>query len=308
MLILIKGVFLQGEHALIKNIIDEIETVVIGKREKITLALSAFLAGGHLLIEDLPGVGKTTLAKVFSKVLGLDFNRIQFTSDLLPSDIIGVEYYDIKGADFHFKKGPIFTSVLLADEINRASSKTQSALLEAMAEHQVSIDNHTHQLPYPFFVIATKNPFEEAGVFKMPSSQLDRFIATLSLGYADPINERAILKGEHLLNLDTLKSFETSQILALIKKRETVYLNDEILDRIQSIVTLSRETTLFKYGLSTRGALALVQMSKAYALIQNRDYVIPDDVDSVLACVVHHRLETLSDASKTAHAQILALL
>ncbi len=296
------------QNELIHAILDEIEKVVVGKRDKIELALAAFLAGGHLLIEDLPGVGKTTLAKTFSQVMGLNFGRIQFTSDLLPSDIIGVEYYDLKSAQFHFKPGPIFTSILLVDEINRASAKTQSALLEAMAEHQVSIENKTHQLSAPFFVIATKNPYEENGVFKMPSSQLDRFICTISLGYADAKSERAILERGVINPKIELKSFDKEQVLGLLSSAKSIHLNDEILDLIQEIIRHSRESSLFKYGLSTRGALALVQLSKAYAFIQNRDFVIPDDITAILPSVLAQRLESLDDHHESAAKKILELI
>jgi MoxR-like ATPase len=211
-----RDIRLQENHTLIHAIIDEIEKAVIGKRDKIELAMAAFLSGGHLLIEDMPGVGKTTLAKALARVLGLEFGRIQFTSDLLPADIIGVNYFDVKSGEFRFKKGPIFSSILLADEINRATPKTQSALLEAMAEHQVSVENTTYPLADPFFVIATKNPFEESGVFAMPSSQLDRFVCTISLGYADEESERTILRQDEQEWSLGLKTFEHEEVMKLL--------------------------------------------------------------------------------------------
>ena len=300
---------MQESHTLIHTIIDEIEKIVIGKRDKIELAMAAFLSGGHLLIEDMPGVGKTTLAKALAQVLGLDFGRIQFTSDLLPADIIGVNYFDVKSGEFRFKKGPIFSSVLLADEINRATPKTQSALLEAMAEHQVSVENKTYLLEQPFFVIATKNPYEESGVFTMPSSQLDRFVCTISLGYADKASEREILRQGNLSRSNDLKTFEKDEILHLLSLSQNVHVSDEILDLIQNIIEVSREHGLFEYGLSTRGALALLQLSKAYAIIRGRDFVTPNDVTDVLEPVVVHRLElTNRDNSESASKKILSLI
>lgn len=300
---------MKESHTLIHAIIDEIEKVVIGKRDKIELAMAAFLSGGHLLIEDMPGVGKTTLAKAIAQVLGLDFGRIQFTSDLLPADIIGVNYYDVKSGEFLFKKGPIFSSVLLADEINRATPKTQSALLEAMAERQVSVENSTYPLPDPFFVIATKNPFEESGVFSMPSSQLDRFVCTISLGYADGESEREILRQGEERGLHALKTFDNEEVLKLLEMSKKVHVSDEILDLVQSIIKVSREHGLFTYGLSTRGALALLQLAKAYAVVRGRDFVIPNDVTDVLEPVVIHRLELSNrDHSEPASKKILSLI
>ena len=300
---------MQKNVELIHTIIDEIEKVLIGKRNKIELAVAAFLSGGHLLIEDMPGVGKTSLAKALSHVLGLEFGRIQFTSDLLPADIIGVNYYNVKTGEFNFKKGPIFSSLLLADEINRATPKTQSALLEAMAESQVSVENQTYILPTPFFVIATKNPYEESGVFKMPSSQLDRFVCTLSIGYADKLSEREILKQANITQHSDLKVFERDDVLDLLSLAKVVHVSDEILDMIQDITEVSRESGVFEFGLSTRGSLALLQLSKAYALIKNRDFVTPDDISAVLESVVIHRLELKEHAStESASEKILSLI
>jgi len=304
-----REIIVQNNVDLIHTIIDEIEKVVIGKRDKIALAVAAFLSGGHLLIEDMPGVGKTTLAKALSHVLGLEFGRIQFTSDLLPSDIIGVNYYNVKTGEFNFKKGPIFSSLLLADEINRATPKTQSALLEAMAESQVSVENHTYELSHPFFVIATKNPYEESGVFKMPSSQLDRFVCTLSIGYANKESEREILKRGNLSQTSDLKVFEREEILHLLTLSQEVHVSDEILDMIQNITEVSRESGLFEFGLSTRGSLALLQLSKAYALIQGRDFVTPNDISATLESVVIHRLELIEhDSTESASEKILSLI
>jgi len=297
----------QESHTLIHNIIDEVEKIIIGKRDKIELAMAAFLSQGHLLIDDMPGVGKTTLAKTLATVLGLDFGRIQFTSDLLPSDIIGVNFYDVKTGAFTFKKGPIFNAVLLADEINRATPKTQSALLEAMAEQQVSVEGISHQLPQPFFVIATKNPYEEAGVFKMPSSQLDRFICTISLGYADKVSEREILSGGK--KEITLHQYKYEEVYQLLKTAQEIFVSDKILDLVQDIVAVSRQEGLFMYGLSTRAALALINLSKSYALIRGRDFVTPNDVTDILEPVVLHRLEFKErDHSSSATETILSLI
>jgi MoxR-like ATPase len=304
-----RDICLQENHTLIHAIIDEIEKAVIGKRGKIELAMAAFLSGGHLLIEDMPGVGKTTLAKALARVLGLEFGRIQFTSDLLPADIIGVNYFDVKSGEFRFKKGPIFSSILLADEINRATPKTQSALLEAMAERQVSVENTTYPLADPFFVIATKNPFEESGVFAMPSSQLDRFVCTISLGYADEDSERTILRQDEQEWSLGLKTFGHDEVMKLLRLSKKVHVSDAILDLIQSIIKVSREDGLFEYGLSTRGALAIVQLSKAHAVIRGRDFVTPNDVTDILEPVVVHRLEFINrDDSESASKKILSLV
>ena len=282
----------------INQIIDEVEKHIKGKTQKVQLALCAFLADGHILIEDLPGVGKTSLAKVFSRVLGLDYSRVQFTSDLLPSDILGINYFDVKTSSFSFKPGPIFSQFLLADEINRATPKTQSALLEAMEEHQVSIDTQTIKLPQPFFVMATKNPFEEAGTFALPSSQLDRFAISFSLGYPDKEAERSILMQNSSLNLDHLQSIESSSIDALKEAVESVHISDTLLDYLQEILSFTRESNLYTSGISTRGAIALTKLSRSWALLQGRDYVIPSDINFLLPFVTAHRLQS-KEASKT---------
>ncbi len=281
----------------INYIIDEIEKRIVGKREKIQLALCAFLANGHLLIEDLPGVGKTTLAKVFSRVLGLEYSRVQFTSDLLPSDILGVNYFDTTSSSFRFKKGPIFSQFLLADEINRATPKTQSALLEAMEEHQISVDGNTMPLPEPFFVMATKNPYEEVGTFELPSSQLDRFAISFSLGYPDKEAERSILGSSSQLALDQLQSVDINVINELRSSVNQVHISDDLLDYLQEILAFTRDSGLYVQGISTRGALALSRLAKAWALIQNRDYVIPSDLVFLLPYVTAHRLKSKEGSS-----------
>ena len=272
-------------------IIDSIETHLVGKREVIALSLATFFAGGHLLLEDIPGVGKTTLAKHLSQALGLDYGRIQFTSDMLPSDILGVNYYNQKEGNFIFKKGPVFTSFLLADEINRSMPKTQSALLQAMEEGIVTIDTTPYILPKPFFVIGTQNPHEEVGTFPLPNSQLDRFMCSFGIGYPDKVSERAILKGETKEHQKTLNALLSGQeIKNYMQKASKVLLSDILLDFLQDIISFTRESGLFEYGLSTRGALALTAMVKSWAMLQERSYATADDVQMVTGIVCRHRL------------------
>ncbi|MBT8343192.1 MAG: AAA family ATPase [Sulfurovum sp.] len=273
-------------------LIDAIETHLVGKRETIALSLATFFAGGHLLLEDIPGVGKTTLAKHLSQVLGLDFGRIQFTSDMLPSDILGVNYYNQKEGSFIFKKGPVFTSFLLADEINRSMPKTQSALLQAMEEGVISIDGKPYTLPMPFFVMGTQNPHEEVGTFPLPTSQLDRFMCSFGIGYPDRVSEREILKGEtgHSSSIsDTLLT--PQQIHSYMKQATEITLSDILLDFLQEIIAYTRESGIFEYGLSTRGALSLTAMTKSWSMLQGRTYATADDLQSVTSVVCSHRLK-----------------
>lgn len=272
-------------------IIDAIEKHLIGKREPIALALGTFFAKGHLLLEDIPGVGKTTLAKHLSQVLGLDFGRIQFTSDMLPSDILGINYYNQKEGNFVFRKGPIFTSFLLADEINRSMPKTQSALLQAMEEGIVTIDTVPYKLSQPFFVVGTQNPHEEVGTFPLPNSQLDRFMCSFGLGYPDKVSEREILKG----NTGTHESQSTAlltpeQIDLYMQKAKDVTLSDTLLDFLQDVIAYTRQSGVFEAGLSTRGALSLTAMMKSWAMLQGRSYATADDLQMVTAKVCAHRL------------------
>jgi MoxR-like ATPase len=270
-------------------LISAIASQLYGKEHSIALALAAFFAKGHLLVEDIPGVGKTTLAKALASLLGLEFNRIQFTSDLLPSDILGINYFDQKKSDFVFKKGPIFTQFLLADEINRSMPKTQSALLEAMEEGNVTIDGERYTLQLPFFVMGTQNPFEEVGTFKLPDSQLDRFICSMSIGYPSQEAERDILlrKSPKPLPDNTMTLEDIKKIQDDVTQ---VHLSDALLDYLQSIITLSRNGVYFTHGLSTRGAIALAQMTRSWAYLHGRDYAIPDDVTEVAPYVCAHRL------------------
>ncbi len=271
-------------------IVDAVESRLLGKRHAATLTLAAFFAGGHVLLEDIPGVGKTTLAKTFAAVMGLDFGRIQFTSDLLPSDIVGVSYFDRKSGGFVLKKGPIFTQFLLADEINRSMPKTQSALLEAMEEHHVTIDGTSHPLPEPFFVIATQNPFEEVGTFPLPHSQLDRFLCSFGIGYPDPASERDILTGTRSA-AGTIRPMITPDERRRYRKLVAdVRLGEPLLDLLQRLIAFTRDSGLFTHGLSTRGALALTGMTRAWAALHGRDYAIPDDIPAVAGEVCVHRL------------------
>jgi MoxR-like ATPase len=271
-------------------IISAVASQLYGKESRIKLALAAFFAKGHLLVEDIPGVGKTTLAKALANVLGLQFGRIQFTSDLLPSDILGVNYFDQKKSDFVFKKGPIFTQFLLADEINRSMPKTQSALLEAMEEESVTIDGKKYELQTPFFVMGTQNPYEEVGTFKLPHSQLDRFICAMDIGYPDPKAERNVLARKALPALSDKNLLSNEEILDIQEMVTKVQLSEALLDYLQKIIEVSRNGVYFVHGLSTRGALALAQMTRSWAYLHGRDYAIPDDVMAVVPYVCLHRL------------------
>jgi MoxR-like ATPase len=271
--------------------------VLLGKADQVRLALACLLAGGHLLIEDLPGMGKTLLSHALAKVLGLSYNRIQFTSDVLPADIIGTSIFDREKNEFRFIEGPLFAQVVLADEINRATPKSQSALLEAMEERQVTVEGETRSLPEPFFVIATQNPSTQTGTFPLPESQLDRFLMRIELGYPDPEAERELLKGgdrrhaldllEPVADLDTLK--------ALQRHVDEIKVSDPLIEYIQRLVGFSRRGGDFAFGLSPRGSLALLQSAKAWALLQDRSHVVPEDVQAVLPSVVEHRLRESAD-------------
>jgi len=271
-------------------LVDAVEAHLLGKRHAISLTLAAFFAGGHVLLEDIPGVGKTTLAKTFAGVMGLDFGRIQFTGDLLPSDILGVSYFDQESGKFVLKKGPIFTQFLLADEINRSMPKTQSALLEAMEEHHVTIDGKSHDLKEPFFVIATQNPYEEVGTFALPHSQLDRFLCSFGIGYPDKEAERAVLLGGGRRAAAAVPLIDATAITAAMNAVQNVHLSPMLLDYLQSLITYTRDSGRFVYGLSTRGALAMTAMTRAWAHLHGRDYAVPDDVQAVAGEVCLHRL------------------
>ncbi|WGP00434.1 MoxR family ATPase [Saccharophagus degradans] len=276
----------------IEDLIDAIGQVLLGKNHQVKLALACLFARGHLLIEDLPGMGKTTLAQCLAKVLGLHYERIQFTSDLLPADILGVSIFDQNTSEFRFHKGPIFSQVLLADEINRSTPKSQSALLEAMEEKQVTIEGSTRQLPKPFFVIATQNPLSQAGTYPLPESQLDRFLLRISLGYPSRAAEKMLFKGvdprQRLADMQPIITLP--QLDAIQTHIDTIQATDSVLDYLQRLMDFTRYDSSFSYGISPRGALALLKSAKAWAFIHNRDHVVPEDIQAVLEPVVGHRI------------------
>lgn len=276
----------------IQNILTEIESVIVGKNENVEKILMAILAQGHVLMEDVPGVGKTTTALTFAKVLGLDTRRVQFTSDTVPSDVIGYSVYDKKEDSFVYKSGAIMTNLLLADEINRTSSKTQSALLEAMEERRVTVDGRTYELPTPFVVLATQNPTGSAGTTLLPSSQLDRFLIRLSMGYPDHKSQINILRDRHSENpLDRVMPVVTKdELLSLVQETRNVEANDRIFDYITTLAEATRTHPMVELGVSPRGALALCRMAKAHAFLAGRDFVVPEDVASVFPDVCAHRL------------------
>jgi MoxR-like ATPase len=282
----------------------QVGEIIAGKELQIRQALACLLAGGHLLIEDVPGVGKTTLAHALAISLGLRFNRIQFTSDLLPADVNGISIYDREQNGFVFHPGPIFTQVLLADEINRATPKTQSGLLEAMEERQVSADGVTRALPAPFFVIATQNPTHQVGTFPLPESQLDRFLMCLSLGYPDAAAERALLLGEdRRVLLKTLPAAMSPDELAREQQAlRQIHVSPALADYVQALAATSRQNGMFAEGLSPRAAIALLQAARAWAALEGRDHVLPEDVQALLVPVCAHRLRPL----KSAHGVALA--
>ncbi|MET0506634.1 MAG: MoxR family ATPase [Burkholderiaceae bacterium] len=296
----------------IQGVAAQVATVVVGKQPQIRLALACLLARGHLLIEDLPGVGKTTLAHTLAVSLGLDFRRVQFTNDLLPADITGATVYRRETGQFTFLPGPVFSQMLLADEINRASPKTQSALLEAMEERQVSVEGRPHRLPAPFFVMATQNPQDQVGTFPLPESQLDRFLMCIELGYPDPKSERALLEGDdrrdQLARLAPKMMAE--DVLAAQGAVRTIRVTGPLLDYVQNLLTHSRRSPLFAEGLSPRAGLALLQAARAWALLDGRNHVLPDDVQAVVGPVAGHRLKPAKGVAIThrARAELVAEL
>ncbi len=284
----------------IERVITAASTIILGKENQVRLALACLLARGHLLIEDLPGVGKTTLAHVLAKSLGMHFQRIQFTSDMLPADIIGVSVYERESGAFKFHPGPIFAQVILADEVNRATPKSQSALLEAMEEHQVTAEGETRRLPEPFFVIATQNPSEQVGTFPLPESQLDRFTMRIELGYPDRGAERALLTGTDRRDLlaTLVPSMTPAELVELQASVQRVHVAPALLDYVQAIVEHTRRSPGYVTGLSPRAALALVHTARAWALLEGRDKVIPEDVQAILPGVAAHRLRPAHDATR----------
>ncbi|MFG6449318.1 AAA family ATPase [Roseateles sp. BYS180W] len=294
----------------LKGLQAQISTIIRGKDTQIQDCLACMLAGGHLLIEDLPGVGKTTLAQALALSLGLKFARVQFTNDLMPADLLGYSLYERDSDSLRFHPGPVFHQVLLADEINRAGPKTQSALLEAMEEHQVSIDGQTRALPEPFFVIATQNPSEQLGTHPLPESQLDRFTMCLSLGYPDRRAERELLTGvDRREQLRTLKPVASAaDLLRWQQEVQAVHASDALLDYLQALIEATRSGQWFVEGLSPRAALTVLRTARAKALLQGRDYVSPDDVQAILPQTIAHRLRPRGSSSRGAREQVMAMV
>jgi MoxR-like ATPase len=290
--------------------IEQIGKVILGKREQIKLALTCLFAGGHLLIEDLPGIGKTTLAKVLSRCLGLNFRRIQCTSDMLPGDILGVSVFERKTSSFVFHPGPIFTQVLLADEINRATPKTQSALLEAMEERQVTVEGKTRPLDKPFFIIATQNPMEQFGTFSLPESQLDRFLMRINLGYPNRGAEQKLLRqGEVKSTLfSTEPCLTPGEVLSIQKQIAKVHASDALLEYVQDLLDFTRNAPHFSAGLSPRAGLAFLRAAKSHAFMQGRDHVLPEDLQKVMFWVTGHRLRSHDDRAELSRDRLENLL
>ena len=282
-----------ADAATLGAVLGTLETVILGKPGQIRLCLACLMARGHLLIEDVPGVGKTTLAHALAHVLGLVWQRVQFTSDLLPADIIGVSIFDRASQRFNFRQGPIFTQLLLADEVNRASPRTQSALLEAMEERQVSADGTTYPLPEPFFVVATQNPHEQLGTFALPESQLDRFLMRVTLGYPDAAHERELLRGGERRELLSriAPALSAAAVLRVQGAVRALHVADALLDYTQALIARTRERSDLKLGLSPRAGQGLLRAAQAWACLAARPAVLPEDVQAVLPAVVAHRLE-----------------
>lgn len=285
-----------------------LDGIILGKSRALRLCVACLLARGHLLIEDVPGVGKTTLAHALAQVFGLGWNRVQFTSDLLPADIIGVSIFDRSAQQFEFRKGPVFTQLLLADEVNRASPRTQSALLEAMEERQVSADGQTYVLPEPFFVVATQNPTEQLGTFALPESQLDRFLMRVELGYPDAAHERELLRsGERREMLARIPAaLDSVRVCELQQRVKRVHVADVLLDYVQKLIQRSRERPDVKLGLSPRAGQGLLRAAQAWALLQGRNAVLPEDVQAVFPAIASHRL-VAEDVATSRNSRELAL-
>ncbi len=296
---------IRPEPALLESLVDEVEVVFHGKREVVRLAVAALLARGHILFEDVPGVGKTTLAHALARSLGLTFRRIQFTSDLLPSDVLGVSLYNPRTSEFETRPGPIFTNILLADEINRAPPRTQSGLLQAMQEGMVTIDDKTFQLPAPFLVLATQNPLEHHGTYPLPESQLDRFLMRLTIGYPEEEAERRILIESSRVDelLDRIQAvLSPAQILDLQAQVDAVRADPALVDLLQEIVRRTRVDPRLQIGVSPRGAVALFKASRAYAMVQGRTFLAPDDILTMAVPCLAHRLLPVGTAASTAEA------
>jgi len=291
-------------------VVTQVGSIILGKQHQIRLAIACMLARGHLLIEDIPGVGKTTLAHALATTLGLHFQRIQFTSDLLPADILGVSIFDREASNFHFHPGPIFSQVILADEVNRATPKTQSALLEAMEEHQVTAEGETRPLPEPFFVIATQNPSHQIGTFPLPESQLDRFLMRIELGYPDAAAERALLQGVDRRDLlpQLAPCIQPEELVTLQQAAREVHASGALLDYLQALVDYSRKSPEYVNGLSPRASLALLNAARAWAMMHGRRQVLPEDVQAIVPAVVGHRLYIARDNARINGAAVAAQL
>ena len=295
-----------AQRAAVEKAQQALDSIILGKDQEISLALACLLARGHPLIEDLPGLGKTILAQSLARVLGLSYQRIQFTSDLLPADIVGVSIFQQQQGEFTFKPGPIFAQLVLADEVNRATPKAQSALLEAMEEHQVSVDGQTHELPTPYFVVATQNPSDQIGTFPLPESQLDRFLMRLELGYPNEENERALITGtdrrEMLSEIEPTLNAEI--LIKLQKSAAQIHMTDPLVDYVQALVRFTRESPEIDIGLSPRGSLALVAAARSHAFIEHHSGVFPDDVQAVFGAVAGHRVKPASNSGYRTPAEL----
>ena len=294
----------------LKSLLDQLNTVMVGKAAQVQDCVVCLLAGGHLLIEDVPGVGKTTLAHALARTFGLQFARVQFTSDLMPGDLLGVSVYERGREGFVFHPGPVFTQVLLADEINRASPKAQSALLEAMEEKQVTIEGETRALPWPFFVIATQNPYDQLGTFALPEAQLDRFLMRISLGYPDRAAERQLLAGTDRRDMlaGMLPILSPEDLLALQRQVQQVHAAEPLLNYLQDLIAATRSGRWFIQGLSPRAGIAVLRAARAQAFVSGRDYVAPDDIQAILPQTVAHRLVPVGDAGRGAIEQVRAMV
>ncbi|HEX7638267.1 MAG TPA: AAA family ATPase [Burkholderiaceae bacterium] len=297
-------------HAQLTRLKGQISTIVVGKAAQVDDAIACLLAGGHLLIEDVPGVGKTTLAHVLAVSLGLKFSRVQFTADLLPSDLVGVSVYERTREAFAFHPGPVFAQVLLADEINRAGPKTQSALLEAMEEQQVTVDGRTRPLPQPFFVIATQNPGDQLGTYPLPESQLDRFLMCITLGYPDARSERELLAGQDRREaVAQLQPVMTPQeLVAAMAEVRRVHVSEPLLDYLQALIAATRSGHWFSEGLSPRAGIGVLRLARARALLAGRDFVSPDDIQSILPQAIAHRMQPIAGAGRGRREQVRAMV
>lgn len=294
----------------LKQTLAVMNKVILGKKQTLRLALTCLIARGHLLIEDQPGVGKTTLAHLLARVLGLDFQRIQFTSDMLPADILGVSVYDQNSASFKFHPGPVFSQLVLADEVNRATPKAQSALLEAMEEYQVTTEGETHPLPSPFFVIATQNPSNQIGTFQLPESQLDRFLMRLEMGYPDEAHEKELLRGEDRREIlkELNATLAPTQLLALQQAVPQVHVSDSLIDYLQKILHFTRHSPFYRNGLSPRAGIAILRCAQAWALLDQRDHLLPEDIQAILPATTNHRLQPSAEFSTLVPDEVVSHL